>query len=61
MKQKAAKPVCLFCVAVPKKCNLEWHFKQNHPEFDSKYPVGSNLHSDFVPKEKSALSRLFFF
>lgn len=51
----ASKPVCLvcgFCAAVPKKFNLERHFKQLHGDFNRKYPAGSLSRTDFIDKKK---------
>lgn len=57
--QNSSKPVCLICgasVAVPKKFNLERHFTQMHGAFNSKYPVGSKLRTDFISKKKQSLA-----
>ncbi|CAH1115402.1 unnamed protein product [Psylliodes chrysocephalus] len=57
--QNSSKPVCLICdafVAVPKKFNLERHFTQMHGPFNSKYPAGSKLRTDFISKKKRSLA-----
>lgn len=54
--QNTSKPVCLICgicVAVPKKFNLDRHFKQLHSDFNSKYLVGSHLRTEFINKKRN--------
>jgi hypothetical protein len=54
-----SKPVCLICnacITVPKKFNLERHFNQMHPDFNTKYPINSELRADFISIKKTFLS-----
>lgn len=51
------KPVflmCGVCVAVPKQFNLDRHFKQLDCDFDTKYPVGCFLRTEFILKKKKS-------
>lgn len=53
------KPVCLLCngsVSVPKKSNVERHFLTNHKQFNSEFPVSSELRKHKVKNLKSKLT-----
>jgi len=55
----SSKPICLVCLevlAVVKKYNVERHFQQVHKELNKKYPVGSSLRTEYISKQKAALS-----
>jgi hypothetical protein len=53
------KSVCLLCngsVSIAKKCNVERHFFTNHNNFNSEYPVNSELRRHKVMDLKSKLT-----
>jgi hypothetical protein len=55
----SSKPICLVCLevlAVVKKYNVEQHFQQVHKELNKKYPIGSSLRTEYISKQKAALS-----
>ena len=57
--ENKGKPVCLLCnasVSVPKRSNVERHFLTNHKNFNSEFPVNSELRKHKVKDLKSKLA-----